>query len=221
MFDLTIKTLASPQGARTLPASIRLRRRLAGSDDIWDTINMIVHHFHPYFSDSHEERLDEATYKELIADITGNNTPGAIVNNLPHRDWAPLIKYVKYQERKFDIMQFFVPNPYNGWFTYVQFVEWKDILVDHELNAVEAARLLLWGGNVRLHCHCPSYLYHGYKYILTQLDAAIKPENRYPSITNPQLKGVACKHLRRTLKVLPFHLGTIAQQIKIARSKLG
>ena len=180
-----------------------------------------MHYVHPYFGDSQPAILNEVTYKELIGDITDNQVPGAIVNNLPHRDWAPLIKFVKYQRRKFDIFQFFVPNSYNGWFTYIQFVEWKDMLVDHEVNAVEASRLLLWGGNLRLHCHCPSYLYHGYKYILTQLDAAIQPEERYPSINNPQLKGVACKHLRRTLKVLPFHLGTIAHEIKKARSTLG
>lgn len=183
-------------------------------------INTHVHHIHPYFSDQYEERLDETTYKDLIADITKNNTPGAIVNNLPHRDWAPLIKFVKYQKRKRDIFQFFVPNPYNGWFVYVQFIEWYDIAADHDLNAVEAARMLLWGGNIRLHCHCPSYKYHGYQYILTQLDAAIKPENRYPNINNPQLKGVCCKHLRKCVKTLPFHLGTMAKEIKITRQQI-
>jgi hypothetical protein len=178
-----------------------------------------MHHLHPYFGDHHEERLDEETYKDLVADITNNNTPGAIVNNLPHRDWAPLIRYVRYQKRKGNILQFFVPNSYNGWFTYIQFPEWYDVSQDHELNAVEASRMLLWGGNVRLHCHCPSYKYWGYQYILTQLDAAIRPENRYPSIRNPQLKGVCCKHLRRTIKVLPFHLGTIASEIKKTRDQ--
>jgi hypothetical protein len=176
-----------------------------------------VQHIHPYFGDDIEERLDEVTYKDLIGDVTKNASPGAEVTKLPHRDWAPLIKFVKFQKRRFDIFQFFVPNRYNGWFTYVQFEDWKDILCDHDLNAVEVSRMLLWGGNLRLHCHCPSFKYWGYQYILTQFDGAIKPENRYPTVRNPRLRGVACKHLRRTLKVLPFHLGTIAKEVKMGR----
>ena len=180
-----------------------------------------MHHIHPYFHDDEPVRLDEETYKGLIKDVTNNNVPGAIVHNLPHRDWAPLIKYVHYRDHEQGFFKFFVPNPYNGWFTYIQFVEWNENVADVNYNANDVARLLLWGGNLRLHCPCPSYRFHGYQYILTQKESAIIPEERYPRIRNPQLKGVCCKHLRRTLKVLPFHLGTIASAVKDDRVKLG
>lgn len=164
--------------------------------------------------------LDEETYKALIRDVTNNNVPGEIVHNLPHRDWAPLIKYVRYFGHEQGFFKFFVPNKYNGWFTYVQFVDYPDLLADPDLTAPEIARLLLWSGNIRLHCPCPSFKFWGYQYILTQKDSAIIPEERYPHIRNPQLKGVCCKHCRRCLKVLPFHLGTIAKEIKIDRDEL-
>lgn len=158
--------------------------------------------------------LDEDTYKDLMRDVTQNNLPGAIVNNLPHRDWAPLLRSVQFVEEQEGMLKFFVRNRYNGWFTYIRFVDWRPMVVDTSVTAAEAARLLLWAGNVQLHCPCPSYKYWGYQYILTQKDAAILPEERYPKIRNPELKGVACKHLRRTLKVLPFHLGTMAKELK-------
>jgi hypothetical protein len=58
------------------------------------------------------------------------------------------------------------------------------------------------------------------QYIMTQKDAAIIPEVRYPHIRNPNLKGVVCKHLNRTLKVLPFHLGNLAAAVKEQRKAL-
>lgn len=174
---------------------------------------------HPYFQDDESADLNEETYKQIVRDITRNNVPGEIVHNLPHRDWAPLIKYVKYHGHDQGTFRFFVPNRYNGWFTYIQFEEWENVICDPDLNAVEAARLLLWAGNIRVHCPCPAYKFWGYQYIMTQKDSAILPEVRYPRIRNPQLKGVVCKHLNRTIKVLPFHLGIIANRIKAERQE--
>lgn len=180
-----------------------------------------MHHIHSYFHDDIPAQLNEETYKGLIRDVTNNNVPGEIVHNLPHRDWAPLIKYVRYFDRDQGFFKFYVPNKYNGWFTYVQFTDWNEVVRDTSYNVNDSSRLLLWGGNLKLHCPCPSYRYWGYQYILTQKDAAIIPEERYPRIRNPQLKGVCCKHLRRTLKVLPFHLGDIATGIRKDRADWG
>jgi hypothetical protein len=167
---------------------------------------------HHYFHDDTPHVLDEMFYKDLMAEINPNN--------LPHRDYAPLIPYVRYVGNKQNIMKFFVPNKYNGWNTYIQFVEWDEQVADNSITAVEASRLLLWGANLRLQCPCPAFKFWGMQYILTQLDAAIIPEIRYPHIRNPNLKGVVCKHLGRSLKVLPFHLGNIASAIKEQRKEL-
>jgi hypothetical protein len=180
-------------------------------------------HTHPYFHDDHPVMLDEMVYKDLLHAIDPSD--------LPHRDYAPLVKYVKYVDTLEDTMKFFVPSPtpakyivqypdLNYWENYIQFVQWDQVLLDRSLTAVEAARLLLWGADLRIFCTCPAYLYWGMKYIDTQLGIAIYPEDRFPHIRNPELRGIACKHQRRTIKVLPFHLGDMAKAIKTQRDKL-
>jgi hypothetical protein len=168
-------------------------------------------HTHPYFHDTHPVMLDEVTYKDIMHIIDPRD--------LPHRDYAPLIKFVRYVGTDDNIMKFFVPSPtkINVWNTYIQFMEWDAQVRDTNIDNNEAARLLLWAGNIRVHCPCPSFKFWGYQYILTQLDASIEAEVRFPHIRNPQLKGIVCKHLRRTIKVLPFHLGDMATEIKNQR----
>jgi hypothetical protein len=115
-----------------------------------------------------------------------------------------------------DTMHFTVLTPSHAyeWANYVRFVQWNEIGGDKSLDANERARLLLWVGDIQIHCECPSFLFYGYCYILTQLDAAIIPEYRPPNIRNRELKGVTCKHGNRVLKSLAFHLGDIAKEIK-------
>jgi hypothetical protein len=48
---------------------------------------------------------------------------------------------------------------------------------------------------IKINCECSDYLFGGYKYIGTQLDYAIRPENRPPDIRNPDQDGTMCKHL--------------------------
>jgi hypothetical protein len=171
-------------------------------------------HTHPYFHDDHPAVLDEMTYKDILHVIDPRD--------LPHRDYAPLIKYVRIVGIKGNIAKFFVPSPtkINSWNCYIQFTQWNEQLRDTSITPTEAARLLLWSGDIKMHCACPAFLFWGMQYILTQLDTAIVPENRFPHIRNPNLKGIACKHLRRTIKVLPFHMGDMAKAIKEQRSQL-
>lgn len=168
-------------------------------------------HTHPYFHDDHPEMLDEMRYADLLHVLDPRD--------LPHRDYAPLIKYVRFVGIKESVMKFFVPSPtrINRWNTFIQFVQWNAEVRDTATTAPDAARLLLWSGDIRIHCGCPSFLFYGYEYILTQLDAAMRPETRYPHIRNPQLKGILCKHGRRVIKVLPFHLADMAKAIKQQR----
>lgn len=162
--------------------------------------------------DSHPLILDEEYYKDLMKLYV----PG----HLPYKDYSPLVPFVRYEGYKGSTMRFFVPNRFNGWSTYVRFVEWGEVVDDREYDAVESARLLLWGANLQFHCGCPAYLFYGMNYILTQKDAAIVPENRFPSIRNPNLKGGLCKHGIRTMKVLPFHLGDMARAIAAQRKAI-
>lgn len=173
---------------------------------------------HSFFCEDADEVLDELHYKDMANHVEKNSVAGAHLSTIATRDWAPLVPYVKYGGHKDGTFKFVVPGKYNTWETYVQFAEWDQVVEDSDLTPPEGARMLLWVGNLRLHCTCPSYLFHGYQYVLTQLDAAIFPEKRYPSIRNPQLAFGPCKHCRRMIRVLPWHLGEFAQAIKETRS---
>ncbi len=155
-------------------------------------------------------RLDEMTYKDIKNAIDPSR--------LPHRDYAPLLKRVAFEGVRRDTLKFWVHNNLNAWDTYVRFAEWDATVADTSLNPNDAARLLVWSGNIKLHCQCPAYRFWGYAYILTQLDAAIMPEERFPHVRNPRLLNTCCKHLRRTILVLPFHVGNIAAAIREQRS---
>jgi hypothetical protein len=172
-----------------------------------------MHDTNSYWLDESPVVLDEMYYQQFMQKIDPHW--------LPHKDYSHLIPLVRYTGTKGNIMRYFVPNKYNGWLTYIKFPEWGEQVKDMSLTAPEAARLLLWGANLQLHCGCPAYLFWGMNYILTQTDSAIVPETRYPHIRNPNLKGIVCKHLNRTLKVLPFHLGDMASAIKSQRKELG
>lgn len=169
--------------------------------------------FDAYMNDDNVPHiLDEEVYKNLMSKIV----PGW----LPHKDYSDLIPMVKYVGTKKNTMKFFVPNRFNGWNTYIRFPEWNEQVVDFSLKPQEAARLLLWAGNIQVHCPCPAYKFWGMQYIMTQKDAAIIPEIRYPHIRNPGLKGLVCKHLNKTMKVLPFQLGPMASAIKQQRVEM-
>lgn len=96
----------------------------------------------------------------------------------------------------------------------VLFDGWEQIGSDQELTPIERARMLLWVGDIKLHCTCPAFLYWGFQYMLTVLDSAIYPEERFPEKRNPKERGIVCKHMARVLEVLPFHSGDIARELR-------
>lgn len=62
----------------------------------------------------------------------------------------------------------------------------------------------LFTGDVKVHCDCPSFTYHGWAYIMTKHNANLgEPENRKPVKTNPKLQGSVCKHVHAVLKTIP------------------
>jgi len=158
-------------------------------------------------------RLDEFTVKDISKIINPTD--------LPHRDYEPLLRSVKWEGCKQNICKWLVLNSMNGWNTYVQFMDWDQQLQDTSINAREMANLLMWSGDIRFHCTCPAYRFWGMQYICTQLGCAIIPENRFPHVRNPQLKGIFCKHGRKLFRVIQFQRGFIAGAIKRQRDALG
>ena len=79
-----------------------------------------------------------------------------------------------------------------------QIFNFKDLIAftDRRGSAEGAFEAYLKEGDVELLCTCPAFLYWGYKYITSQLDLNVgPPENRAPTIRNPDQRGVVCKHL--------------------------
>ena len=158
-------------------------------------------------------RLDEFSIKDIKTIINPTD--------LPHRDYEPLLKQVTYQGTNKNISKWLVMNNMNGWETYVQFMDWDEQLKDTRYNALQVANLLLWSGDIRLYCKCPSFRFWGYAYILTQLSASIIPEKRFPHIRNPNLRGICCKHLRKLFRVIQFQNTALSQAILRQRTQLG
>jgi hypothetical protein len=88
------------------------------------------------------------------------------------------------------------------------------VVDETDLNPIGRARLLMFDGNLALNCTCPSFLYWGYRYLLTKHDASIFPETRPPVKRNPYQRGIVCKHLNRTIKAFPFYSSDLANYIK-------
>lgn len=156
-------------------------------------------------------RLNEATYKEIAGLIDGDF--------LKQKVRADVLKGIQFMNFDKDIMNFEIESSEfasNGihYLCGVQFMDWDNLMQDSDFNYIERARLLLWSGDIKLHCTCPSFLYWGYQYLLTSIDASVYPETRKPVVRNPQERGIVCKHLNRILRALPFYSGEIAKGLK-------
>jgi len=155
--------------------------------------------------------LSEATYKEV-----GSLIDFQFLQHKVRRDALGGVEFAGFEN---DIMHFRVKSSEfakNG-ITYnilIKFLDWDSIGQDSGLTWIEKARMLLWAGQIQIDCDDPSFTYYGFKYILSQLNAAIYPEDRKPVIRNPQERGAVSKHASKVLQVLPFFSGKIAQEMK-------
>lgn len=172
----------------------------------------MVNLLEPYATvDMSKYALNEVTYKEIASGIDNN-----FLNQKVRADALTGIRFIGFDD---NVMKFMVNSSkydenHVQYEVSIMFDEWDEIGQDADLNFAERARMLLWVGNIKLHCTDPSFLYFGFEYILTIFDAAIYPEKRPPNIRNPQTRGLVCKHLNRVLRVLPFHSGEIAAELK-------
>lgn len=167
-----------------------------------------------WLCESHTTSLNEMTYKDITKGIDGNF--------LRQQVRAAVLTGVKLGSINSDehLMLFKVDSAEkdkNGiiYDCAIRFKDWDYVVDDTEYKPIERARLLMFEGDLELNCTCPSFLYWGYRYILTQLDASIVPEDRPPNVRNPQLRGVVCKHLNRVIKAFPFYSGDLAHHIRI------
>ena len=160
-------------------------------------------------------RLDELTYKQVIGMIDDNF--------LQQKVRAAQLEGVKLAAiedaaRQFVFMVRSSEHNTNGviYANNVRFHpdQWDEIIDDETDTPIGRARLIMYSGHLMLNCTCPSFLYHGYRYIADRNDASIFDEIRPPKKNNPQQRGIVCKHLHKTIKAFPFYAGDFAKHIK-------
>ena len=112
--------------------------------------------------------------------------------------------------------------------SYEYHVEWKDFAKQlggalktvpktksGRPNLVQAARSMVFEGDLNMNCSCPAFKYWGPAYIMSKMDAKWgKKENRPPVVRNPNEYGAVCKHGQLVLRVLPFYISNMATRIK-------
>lgn len=67
-------------------------------------------------------------------------------------------------------------------------------LLDLASNKLKSLQSAL-DGNLKISCTCDAFLFQGYKYIAYKKGVGIDKETRSPDKTNPEKKGLACKHI--------------------------
>ncbi len=145
--------------------------------------------------------LNEDNYKELRA--------GVDPTFIHHAEHVKEVKDIRMTglENENRVMKFDAPSCTTPGLVYhdrIEFLDYDKFANDFSMNKQARARAII-GGEIRVHCACKSFLYWGYKYIDTTIDAAIEKEGRAPDIRNPQRRGTLCKHLDGILRVLPFY----------------
>lgn len=188
---------------------------------VYDDRDHLCETYQPYVSCNLKtyNQINEVTYKDIASGIDNNF--------LRQGERSKALQPPQFAGFEGNMMNWRVPSSEfseNGivYLNQVRFDDWEEVGQDTSLNWRERSLFALWASNIRLHCTCPSFLYWGYQYILTVFDAAVYPETtrpgKYPSEPwrrrNVGEKGIVCKHLNRTLQVLPFHGGEIATEMK-------
>jgi hypothetical protein len=85
------------------------------------------------------------------------------------------------------------------------------------VNLSKISRQVFYNCDIKFRCFDPSDLYWGFQYVRSQPDVdAINPppEDRYPIVRNPRLRGAYCKHVQLLLNLLPMYIGTFSKWLK-------
>ena len=96
---------------------------------------------------------------------------------------------------------------------FVLFEDFYTIGKDRDIDFEDAIDYAINFSDWHIRCSCPSFLYHGFAYMGTQLRYiyGIPHENRFPKIRNPNLKSTACKHCDVVIEYLLRNKDLIAK----------
>lgn len=101
------------------------------------------------------------------------------------------------------------------WHQTVKLLDFKEAMSGRGKNDLNRVRDAI-KGDIKVMCDCPAFKWWGWQYIATQRDYKYgSPQNIFPSIRNPRLRGSVCKHLENTLLVLPFLAPKIIKEYRL------
>ncbi len=105
---------------------------------------------------------------------------------------------------------------------YVLFEDFYTLGKDKDVDFEDAIDYAINFGDIHIRCNCPSFLYHGFAYMSTQLKYiyGIPHENRFPKIRNPNLKSTACKHCDVVIEYILRNKETIAKMFALYYNRL-
>jgi len=158
-----------------------------------------------------EEVISEATYKEIQMFIDNDFLKQRVRANALE---GVRLKGFDEQSILFDIRSSLHKDNNITYLNQFHIIDWEAFVDEDEFSPIDRARLMMFEGDVALHCTCPSFLFWGYQYLLTQIDAAVIPETRPPNVRNPKQRGIVCKHLNRALRSFPFFASDFANYIR-------
>lgn len=135
------------------------------------------------------------------------------------------IKYALPRSRKDDVVSFVTDasgeNGAKQHFVNVQFMGFNALkLMPDDINQKSIQKMVRTGG-LRFECDCGRYQYW-YRYLNTIAGTCLgRQETGYPKIRNPNLSGVACKHILRTMKwvISPQGAFYLEKELEKARHK--
>ena len=181
---------------------------------------MLLHDIHTTqpINKNHNVKLDEATYKELKSLYDDNflkqKYRTSVLEKSSYIGMIENTMYFKVNSSEFEKNGILYTNR-------IEFEEFFEQAKDVNTSTSDIANLLMNYGNIKVHCTCPSFLYWGYQYLSTAIDASVEPENRNPVIKIPDERGIVCKHLRKTLNALPFQKDFLKAGIDDYRKRTG
>jgi len=153
-----------------------------------------------------KDSLVELNYKELNH-ISGKDSK----NILKKTDWIKSTVTIVGYSPKYNVLAFrvrSVSRPKLEHISYVQFTKMQDAKKKVRGKIFDSSSELrdliidVIKDDIKVHCNCESHQYYR-SYQLTQMDAAIFPEERPPVINDPSLQRVhMCHHLFAVMKYI-------------------
>ncbi|RIW17904.1 phage tail protein [Vibrio harveyi] len=106
----------------------------------------------------------------------------------------------------------------------VRLEQWDELIDETPDNDYQKATKLACAGRISIDCDCGRHQYW-YRYLATMGKYAVAPPNEFafPKIKNPELSGVACKHVLKAATMLqsPAWQRILANQMKAQAKRTG